>query len=120
MSTPWRSLKESYNTMRSKQELSEEKQEALGELTEAQVDAITQLLNLDEISASKLGRYASKAVKSGKKAEKDMDDSFVGDDMDKAKFKKGQRTMMKRNKGVDRALDKIKGSSFVKVHATDD
>jgi len=76
--------------------------------------------SLDELSGKTLGSYMVKNRASHKKAEKDYEDAVInsGDKVNKTKARKASRTMHKRRKGEERAIDKLRGSGFAKVHAT--
>lgn len=76
---------------------------------------------IDEISGAKLGTYMIKARKSEAELDKKRDDSYDKPNTpeNKAERKAISRTLNKRRWGHGKALDKLTGSSFAKVHATE-
>ena len=76
---------------------------------------------IDEISGAKLGTYLIKARKSEAELDKKRDDSYDKPNTpeNKAERKAISRTLNKRRWGHGKALDKLTGSSFAKVHATE-
>lgn len=76
---------------------------------------------LDEISGAKLGTYMIKARKSEAELDKKRDDSYDKPNTpeNKAERKAISRTLNKRRWGQGKALDKLTGSSFGKVPATE-
>lgn len=100
----------------------EDLEEFLEGLDQDDVNAICEaeeVESLDELSGAKLGQYMVKNRANYKKAEKDYDDTVMATGkLDKAKARKSSRTMQKRRHGENRAVDKLRGSSFTKVHAT--
>jgi hypothetical protein len=80
---------------------------------------------LDEISGSKLGSYYVKARKSKDDAIDKQSKLFTAlktkDDIPAvtAKNKALARKISNRGRGMSRAMDKLAGSGFAKVHATD-
>lgn len=76
---------------------------------------------IDEISGAKLGTYMIKARKSEAELDKKRDDSYDKPNTpeNKAERKAISRTLNKRRWGHSKALDKLTGSSFAKVHATE-
>lgn len=88
------------------------------------VDKLTkEEVELDEISGAKIGTYLIKARKSEADLDKKIDKEYDKDDFNtpenKAVRKKLSRTMNKRRWGQSKAMDKLTGSSFAKVHATE-
>lgn len=73
---------------------------------------------LDEVSASTLGSYIRKASKGKEAAYKSREDALDNDDSDTAR--KMGRLARKREKGADMAMDKLKGTRYAKVHATEE
>lgn len=76
---------------------------------------------IDEISGAKLGTYLIKARKSEAELDKKRDDSYDKPNTpeNKAERKAISRTLNKRRWGYGKALDKLTGSSFGKVPATE-
>lgn len=76
---------------------------------------------IDEISGAKLGTYMIKARKSEAELDKKRDDSYDKPNTpeNKAERKAISRTLNKRRWGQGKALDKLTGSSFGKVPATE-
>lgn len=78
---------------------------------------------IDEISGAKIGSYIIKARKSGDDLDKKMDKEYDKDDYDtpenKASRKNLSRQINKRRWGQSKAMDKLTGSSFAKVPATE-
>lgn len=76
---------------------------------------------IDEISGAKLGTYMIKARKSEAELDKKRDDSYDKPNTpeNKAERKAISRTLNKRRWGHGKALDKLTGSSFAKVPATE-
>jgi hypothetical protein len=76
---------------------------------------------IDEISGAKLGTYMIKARKSEAELDKKRDDSYDKPNTpeNKAERKVISRTLNKRRWGHGKALDKLTGSSFAKVPATE-
>ena len=73
---------------------------------------------IDEVSASTLGSYIRKASKGKEAAYKSREDALDNDDGDTAR--KMGRLARKREKGADMAMDKLKGTRYAKVHATEE
>jgi hypothetical protein len=73
--------------------------------------------DLAEVSAAKLGAYVNKASKDSDASWKARDKALDNDDTQSFR-KLGVRTR-KRDMGVDRAVDKLKGNRHVKVPAGD-
>jgi ribosomal protein L21E len=90
-------------------------EKATHKMTKEEVDQI------DEISGAKLGTYLIKARKSEAELDKKRDDSYDKPNTpeNKAERKAISRTLNKRRWGHGKALDKLTGSSFAKVHATE-
>lgn len=76
---------------------------------------------IDEISGAKVGTYLIKARKSEAELDKKRDDSYDKPNTpeNKAERKAISRTLNKRRWGQGKALDKLTGSSFAKVPATE-
>ena len=76
---------------------------------------------IDEISGAKLGTYLIKSRKSEAELDKKRDDSYDKPNTpeNKAERKAISRTLNKRRWGQGKALDKLTGSSFGKVPATE-
>jgi hypothetical protein len=72
---------------------------------------------IDEVSGSTLGSYMVKSRKSKAAAEKDRDVASHGE-MGNAKYRSARKKVDNRNRGMNRANDKLQGSGFSKVHAT--
>lgn len=111
-----------------KESLSEILSEKIAIALERKIEESTQL---DEISGSTLGSYMVKANKDMKKnrdaastvmtkfmrrdgvpTQKDIDDA-------QSEYMKYDKKANNRNRGLSNAESKLKGSSFVKIHATD-
>lgn len=75
-------------------------------------------VELDEVSASKLGSYIRKASKDADASMKKRNDALDNDDGETAR--KMGRIARKRDKGTDMAMDKLKGTRYAKVHATEE
>lgn len=75
-------------------------------------------VELDEVSASTLGSYIRKATKAADAAYKSREDAIDNDDGETAR--KMGRLARKRDKGADMAMDKLKGTRYAKVHATEE
>lgn len=75
-------------------------------------------VELDEVSASTLGSYIRKASKGKEAAYKSREDALDNDDGETAR--KMGRLARKREKGADMAMDKLKGTRYAKVHATEE
>jgi len=73
---------------------------------------------LDEVSASTLGSYIRKASKNADASMQKRYDAIDNDDRETAR--KMGRLARKREKGADMAMDKLKGTSYAKVHATEE
>ena len=82
-------------------------------------------VELDEVSGATLGSYYVKARKSKDAAQSAMADTHKSiksaDDVPAAIAKNSalQKTVSKRNRGMSRAMEKLTGSAFSKVHAGD-
>lgn len=76
---------------------------------------------IDEISGAKIGTYMIKARKSEAELDKKRDDSYDKPNTpeNKAERKAISRTLNKRRWGQGKAMDKLTGSSFAKVPATE-
>ena len=73
---------------------------------------------IDEVSGAKLGAYIVKARKSEAEARKKDDDSFDAPENDNKEYRKPIRKVIrKREYGQSLANDKLRGSSWAKVHA---
>ena len=75
-------------------------------------------VELDEVSASTLGSYIRKSTKDADASMKKRDDALDNDDGETAR--KMGRIARKRDKGADMAMDKLKGTRYAKVHATEE
>jgi hypothetical protein len=73
---------------------------------------------LDEVSASTLGSYIRKSSKDADASMKKRDNALDNDDGETAR--KMGRIARKRDKGTDMAMDKLKGTRYAKVHATEE
>lgn len=73
---------------------------------------------IDEVSASTLGSYIRKASKDADASMKKRDDALDNDDGETAR--KMGRIARKRDKGTSMAMDKLKGTRYAKVHATEE
>ena len=73
--------------------------------------------DLAEVSAAKLGAYVNKASKDSDASWKARDKALDNDDTQS--FRKLGVRARKRDMGVDRAVDKLKGNRHVKVPAGD-
>jgi len=84
-------------------------------------DVKEEVEELDEISGAKLGTYMIKARKSEEELDKKRDDSYDKPNTpeNKAERKAISRALNKRRWGQGKALDKLTGSSFGKVPATE-
>ena len=112
-----------------KESLSEILSEKIAIALERKMEESTQL---DEISGSTLGSYMVKANKDMKKnrdAASDVMTNFMRrggtptkKDIDDAQseYMKYDKKANNRNRGLSNAESKLKGSSFVKIHATED
>ncbi len=76
---------------------------------------------IDEISGAKIGTYLIKARKSEAELDKKRDASYDKEDTpeNKVERKKLTKAMNKRRWGQGKAMDKLTGSSFAKVPATE-
>lgn len=78
---------------------------------------------IDEISGAKIGTYLIKARKSEADLDKKIDKEYDKDDFNtpenKAVRKGLSRKLNKRRWGQGKAMDKLTGSSFAKVPATE-
>lgn len=75
-------------------------------------------VELDEVSASTLGSYIRKSSKDADASMKKRDDAIDNKDRDTA-VKMGMQAR-KRDKGSQMAMDKLKGTRYAKVHATEE
>jgi hypothetical protein len=73
---------------------------------------------IDEVSASTLGSYIRKSSKDADASMKKRDDALDNDDGETAR--KMGRIARKRDKGTSMAMDKLKGTRYAKVHATEE
>jgi len=80
--------------------------------------SIREKVELDEVSASTLGSYIRKSSKDADASMKKRDNALDNDDYETAR--KMGRIARKRDKGTDMAMDKLKGTRYAKVHATEE
>jgi hypothetical protein len=89
----------------------------VGSIPNAKIKSTKEEVELDEVSASKLGSYIRKSSKDADASMKKRNDALDNDDGETAR--KMGRLARKRDKGADMAMDKLKGTRYAKVHATE-